>query len=62
MPTPLKPHAVRALLDDCRESGWFYTDRLMREPIVSIETIHPAVAVEQEIALSLSLTKGRGAD
>ncbi|HMO44964.1 MAG TPA: glycosyltransferase family 25 protein [Rubrivivax sp.] len=58
----LKPSAARLLLEDAREHGWFYADRIIREPLVTIETIHPAIAVEQEIALTLSLTKGRGAD
>ena len=58
----LTPVAAARLLDDARQHGWWDADRLTREPVVSIETIHPAVAVEQAIALTLSLTKGRGAD
>ena len=54
---------MTVLIDEARREGWCYVDRFIREPAVAIETIHPAIAVEQPVALTLTLTltKGRGA-
>ena len=53
----IKPHAAQKLLDDALNDGYLYADRMMREPVIHIETIHPAIAEEDEVmALGVSLT------
>jgi hypothetical protein len=47
----IHPHAAARLILDAKEVGWFAPDRQIREPIVAIQTLHPAIAEEQEGAL-----------
>jgi GR25 family glycosyltransferase involved in LPS biosynthesis len=52
----IKPHAAQNLITDAKENGWFATDRFIREPIVTIFTIHPKLAEEQPEAVDISTT------
>lgn len=53
----IKPHAAVALLADARINGHGFADRVIREPVVIIETINPPIAIEQEAAKTLSTTR-----
>lgn len=52
----VKPQACVKLINEAKTNGWFAIDRFIREPIVSIETIHPKIAEEQPEALQIYTT------
>ena len=52
----ITPEASALLIEDAKSNGFFFVDRFIREPLVEIHTISPALAVEQEIAHILTTT------
>jgi GR25 family glycosyltransferase involved in LPS biosynthesis len=52
----ITPEAAEKLIQDVLKRGFFAVDRFIREPIVSIETIHPKIAEEQPEALEMFTT------
>ena len=52
----ITPEAAEKLIQDVLKCGFFAVDRFIREPIVSIETIHPKIAEEQPEALEMFTT------
>jgi GR25 family glycosyltransferase involved in LPS biosynthesis len=43
----IKPHAAQKLLQNAFQEGYCFADRIIAEPLVSIETVHPPIAHEQ---------------
>jgi len=43
----IKPHAALKLINSVLQDGYCFADRLMEEPLISIETVHPPLAQEQ---------------
>lgn len=52
----IKPSAAQAAISDVYSSGFFAADRILRSPIVKIETINPKIAEEQPDAMNISTT------
>jgi len=52
----ITPQGSSKLIEAAKNHGWFATDRFMREPIISIDTIHPKLALEQPEALEMFTT------
>lgn len=43
----IQPHAAKKLINHVSVNGYSYGDKLMSQPAISIETIHPPIAHEQ---------------
>lgn len=52
----ITPAAAQKLIDETRTNGYFFADRIIREPVVNIDTIHPPVFEEQPHAIYFSTT------
>jgi len=52
----INPNGAEKLINETKINGWFAADRFIREPIVSIETIHPKIAEEQPEAIEMFTT------
>jgi len=52
----ITPQGSLKLIEAAKNHGWFAVDRFMREPIISIDTIHPKLALEQPEALEMFTT------
>lgn len=52
----IRPHAASKVIEDIYKNGFFAADRMLREPLVKIETINPKIAEEQTEAINISTT------
>lgn len=52
----IKPHAAEKAINDVYQNGFFAADRILREPIVTMETIMPKIAEEQPEAITMATT------